>query len=154
MEKTTFYTDGACSGNPGPGGWAAVELIECEDGLRTAAIVGSKEKTTNNEMELTAVYKALVKAYKEDKKQVTMYSDSAYVVNTLEKGWLHNWFCNGWQTKEGNQVKNRNIWEKMYKLIYQKGMRVEMVKVKGHDVDPLNKLADKLAVQEKKKIME
>lgn len=149
-----YYTDGACSGNTGPGGWAFVELVKCKDGYKTQVTSGNKLSTTNNVMELTAVYKALVKAYKEKASRVTIYSDSAYVVNAVRKGWLSNWYENGWKTKEGNDVKNRDIWEKMHKLIYQKGMNVIMVKIAGHSGNPLNELADSAAVEERKKISE
>lgn len=146
-KTTVFYTDGACSGNPGNGGWSYVQLKPSESGYITEIESGGKEYTTNNEMELTAVYKALVKAYKSGMKQVTIYCDSAYVVNAIAKGWLLNWEDNGWKTKEGNDIKNRNIWEKMYKLVYEKNMYVKMVKVKGHKGDPLNELADNEAVK-------
>lgn len=147
-----FYTDGACSGNPGAGGWAYVELEECESGYITRVTSGNKENTTNNVMELTAVYMALVKAYKEKAQRVTIYSDSAYVVNAIRKEWLKNWKNNGWKTKEGKDVKNRNIWEKMYKLIYEKSIKLEIIKVSAHTGNPLNELADKKAVEERVKI--
>ena len=150
--KMVFYTDGACSGNPGAGGWAYVELVPCDRGLKTNVVTGNKAETTNNEMELTAAYMALVKAYKSKAKQVTIYSDSAYIVNAITKGWLMNWNSNGWETKEGKEVKNKHIWEKMYKLIYEKNMYVRLIKVKGHGDDPLNELADRCAVEAKNKI--
>lgn len=153
-DKLIFYTDGACSGNPGEGGWAYVEVIMCSNGIKTNVVSGNKKKTTNNEMELTAVYMALVKAYKSKVKQVIIYSDSAYVVNAITKEWLKNWNKNGWKTKEGKLVKNKHIWEKMYKLIYEKKVNVIMVKVKGHKGDPLNELADKSAVEAKQRVME
>ena len=152
--KTIFYADGACSGNPGAGGWAYVEVVECSKGYETNIVSGNKRETTNNEMELTAVYMALVKALKQKAKQVTIYSDSAYVVNAITKGWLKNWNNNGWKTKEDKPVKNKHIWEKMYKLIYQKGMEVTVLKVKGHDGELFNELADKHAVMAKQKLME
>lgn len=147
-----FYTDGACSGNPGAGGWAYVELLSCDKGYKTNVVSGSKKETTNNEMELTAVYMALVKAFKNKAKQVTIYCDSAYVVNAITKGWLINWNNNGWKTVQEKPVKNKNIWEKMFKLIYEKGLNVTMVKVKGHKGDPLNELADRSAVEAKQKV--
>ena len=85
---------------------------------------------------------------------MTIYSDSAYVVNAITKGWLQNWKNNGWKTKEGKQIKNKLIWQKMYKLIYLKGIEVVCIKVKGHDVDILNELADKKAVEAKQEYME
>ena len=97
---------------------------------------------------------ALVKAFKSKVKQVTVYCDSAYVVNAITKGWLRNWHNNGWETKEGKPIKNKHIWEKMYILVYEKNMNITMVKVKGHKGDPLNELADKMAVEAKQRIME
>ena len=154
MKGAIFYTDGACSGNPGAGGWAYVEVVPCSNGYETKVVSGNKKDTTNNEMELTAVYMALVKALKEKKKQVTIYSDSAYVVNAITKGWLKNWNSNGWKTKEGNQIKNKTIWEKMYKLVYEKGMDVMFCRIKGHSGELFNELADKHAVNAKQKVME
>lgn len=154
IKERIFYTDGACSGNPGAGGWAFVELVNCDSGFKTNVQTGGKKQTTNNEMELTAVYMALVKSLKDKAKKVTIYSDSAYVVNAITKGWLQNWKNNNWKTKEGKQIKNKLIWQKMYKLIYLKGIEVVCVKVKGHDADPLNELADKKAVEAKQEYME
>ena len=151
MKHLIFYTDGACSGNPGVGGWAFVEVLPCDSGIKTNVVTGNKQQTTNNEMELTAVYMALVKAYKTKTKQVTVYCDSAYVVNAITKGWLINWYNNGWKTKEGKPVKNKQIWEKMYKLLYEKKMQITMYKVKGHAGEPLNELADKSAVEAKQR---
>ena len=105
-------------------------------------------------MELTAVFKALVKALKSDIKKVTIYSDSAYVVNAITKGWLLNWYKNDWQTKEGKPIKNKHIWQKMYRLVYEKKLLINMVHVKGHNGDPLNELADRSAVEAKEQIME
>ena len=150
--KTIFYTDGACSGNPGIGGWAYAEVVHCDKGLETHVVSGNNPKTTNNEMELTAVYMALVKAYKSKQNKVTIYSDSAYVVNAITKGWLLNWSKNGWKTKEDKPIKNKAIWEKMYKLIYVKKLDVTFIKVKGHEGDPLNELVDTYAVEAKKKL--
>ena len=147
-KKATFYTDGACSENPGVGGWAFVEIVPCEDGYKTKVTSGSMEETTNNEMELLAVYYAMLKAYKEDVRNITIYSDSAYVINSISKNWLLRWKNNGWLTSEGKPVKNRKIWEKIAKLIYEKGLYVNFVKVKGHSSDLLNQLADERAVKE------
>ena len=109
MKQITFYTDGACSGNPGEGGWAYVEVVPCSNGIKTNVVTGNKKQTTNNEMELTAVYMALVKALKSKTKQVTVYCDSAYVVNAITKGWLQNWHNNGWVTKEGKPFRRKKI---------------------------------------------
>lgn len=131
-----------------------MELIPCDEGYKTHIATGNKKETTNNEMELTAVYMALVKSLKNKYKQVTIYSDSAYVVNAIIKGWLQNWHNNGWKTKEGNPIKNRLIWEKMYRLIYEKGMSVRMYRIKGHDNNIFNELADRSAVEARKRIAE
>lgn len=151
-----FYTDGACSYNGkehNEGGWSYVELIKNKNGYETKVVTGNKKDTTNNEMELTAVFKALVKAYKDKKKQVTIYSDSAYVVNAITKNWLKKWNSNNWKTVEGKSVKNKKIWEKMYKLLYTKGLSVKLIKVKGHEDNPLNELADKMAVEARKRLI-
>ena len=147
MKDRIFYTDGACSGNPGKGGWSCVEVLRCTNGITTEIMSGAKENATNNEMELYAVCKALVKAYKEGCTAVTIYSDSAYVVNAIQKNWLMNWGKNGWKTKEGKPVKNDELWKKVYKLIYEKRIIVNMVQVRGHSGDILNELADKEAVK-------
>lgn len=153
MQKNKiFYTDGACSVNEGAGGWCYVEVLQCDKGIKTNIVTGNKEHTTNNEMELTAVYMALVKSLKEKVEKVTIYSDSAYVVNAIKKEWLLNWNKNGWKTKTGGTVKNKKIWEKMYKLLYVKKMKVNMIHVKGHNGDLLNELADKNAVKAKERI--
>ena len=153
MKEKIFYTDGACSGKPGEGGWAFVELVKSSCGYETKITSGGKKQTTNNEMELTAVYMALVKSFKANIKQVTIYSDSAYVVNAITKGWLLNWHNNGWKTKENKPVKNKHIWEKVHKLICEKGMKINFVWIKGHNKDPLNELADKAAVDAKQMYM-
>ena len=152
MKTVSFYTDGACSGNgkkeegADNGGWAYVECTKCDSGIKTKVVSGNKTNTTNNEMELTAVYKALVKSLKAGYENVTIYTDSAYIVNAITKGWLCKWRINGWQTVEGKQIKNKQIWEKMFKLIYEKNIKLTMVKVKGHSTDMLNELADNAAV--------
>ena len=154
MKELIFYTDGACSGNPGIGGWSYVELVKCDSGFKTSVTKGNKRNTTNNEMELTGVYMALVKAFKSKAKKVTVYCDSAYVVNAITKGWLLNWYKNGWKTKEDKPVKNKHIWEKMFKLVYEKKMVINMVHIKGHNGDPLNELADRSAVGAKQELSE
>lgn len=145
-KNAIFYTDGACSGNPGPGGWAYVRLKN-DQGYKLELKRGGKLYTTNNEMELTAVYKALVKAYKEGIKRVTIYCDSAYVVNAIVKKWLIRWNENGWKTKEGKNIKNKEIWAKLHKLLYEKNIYLTLRKVKGHSDNILNDIADQEAVR-------
>lgn len=123
-----------------------------QSGYETYIESGAKENTTNNEMELTAVYLALVKAMKEHYSNVTVYSDSAYVVNAVNNNWLLNWYKNGWKTSEGKPIKNPEIWQKMYKIIYTKKMNVRLIHVAGHRGNILNELADKHAVEAKESI--
>ena len=137
MEKVTIYTDGACSGNPGPGGWAAV-LIYNEN---RKEISGAKKETTNNIMELTAVIEAL-KLLKYPC-EVDLYSDSAYVVNGFNQGWIYNWKKNNWRTSSKEPVKNKEIWEELYNL--SKIHKVNFKKVKGHSTNELNNRCDELA---------
>lgn len=144
-----IYTDGACSGNPGPGGWAAIIPIATKDPktgevLRNNIILSDgKKETTNNEMELLAVVKALQAIEKPE--NVTIFSDSAYVVNAIQKDWLNNWQKDNWINSQKQEVKNLKLWKELLKLIsYHK---VDFVKVKGHADNELNNLCDKIAVQ-------
>ena len=144
MEKVIIYTDGACSGNPGPGGWGAVLLYK--DNKKE--IFGSKMETTNNVMELTAVIEAL-KMLKFPC-EVELYSDSAYVVNGFEKGWIYNWVKNSWLTADKKPVKNKELWEELYELT--KKHNVKFIKVKGHADNVYNNRCDQLATSAIKRI--
>ena len=144
MKKVTIYTDGACSGNPGPGGWGAVLIY----GEVKKEISGAKENTTNNIMEITAVLEAL-KLLKEEC-EVEVYSDSAYVVNAFNQGWIYNWQKNNWKTASKDPVKNKELWEELYSLT--KKHKVTFNKVKGHSTDELNNRCDYLAKKKKKKL--
>ena len=137
MKKVTIYTDGACSGNPGPGGWGAVLIY----GETKKEIFGSKENTTNNIMEITAVLEAL-KMLKEEC-EVEIYSDSAYVVNTFNQGWINNWQKNNWKTSGKYLVKNKELWEELYS--YTQKHKVTFIKVKGHSNNEFNNRCDFLA---------
>lgn len=137
MQKVTIYTDGACSGNPGPGGWAAVLIY----GEHKKEISGGCKDTTNNIMELTAILKAL-KALKTEC-EVELYSDSAYSVNAFNQGWIYNWIKKGWKTADGKEVKNKEIWQEIYRLT--KKHKVNFNKVKGHSDVELNNRCDELA---------
>ena len=110
MEEITIYTDGACSGNPGPGGWGAVLMYKGNK----KEISGGKKNTTNNEMEVTAVIEALKNL--KYPCSVKLYSDSAYVVNCFKQGWIFNWRKNGWKNASKEPVKNRELWEELYEL--------------------------------------
>lgn len=144
MQKVIIYTDGACSGNPGPGGWAAV-LIANEN---KKEISGGMKNTTNNIMELTAILEGL-KALKVQC-EVEVYSDSAYSVNAFNQGWIYNWIKKGWKTSDGNSVKNKEIWQEIYNLT--KKHKVTFIKVKGHSDNELNNRCDELARAEISKL--
>ena len=137
MEEVTIYTDGACSGNPGPGGWGAILMYK---DIRKE-ISGFQKDTTNNIMELTAVIEGL-KMLKFPCK-VALYSDSAYVVNGFTQGWIYNWLKKGWKTADGKPVKNKELWQELYALT--KTHDVEFIKVKGHSDNPFNNRCDELA---------
>ena len=137
MEKVTIYTDGACSGNPGPGGWGAILMYQGNK----KEISGGKKNTTNNEMELTAVIEAL-KMLKFPC-QVDLYSDSAYVVNAFLQNWIGNWVKNNWKTSSKEPVKNQELWKELYKLT--KTHQVKFIKVKGHSDNEFNNRCDELA---------
>ena len=144
MKKLLIYTDGACSGNPGPGGWGAILMYKDVK----KEISGAEKNTTNNIMEMTAVIEAL-KMLKESC-DVTIYSDSAYVVNTFEKGWLEKWKKNNWKTSGKDDVKNKELWEALDELIQKHN--VEFIKVKGHSDNEYNNRCDYLATSAIKEI--
>ncbi len=137
MEKVVIYTDGACSGNPGPGGWGAILMYK----ENKKEISGGKENTTNNVMELTAVIEGL-KLLKYPC-EVDLYSDSAYVVNAFEQGWIYNWVKNNWRTAGKEPVKNQEIWKELYGLTQTH--KVKFHKVKGHSDNEYNNRCDELA---------
>lgn len=143
MEKVVIYTDGACSGNPGPGGWAAILMYKGNK----KEISGGSSKTTNNIMELTAVVEGL-KLLKYPC-EVDLYSDSAYVVNSFNQGWIYNWLKNNWKTASKEPVKNKEIWQELYNLT--KIHKVNFIKVKGHSDNEYNNRCDELAVMERDK---
>ena len=137
MEEVIIYTDGACSGNPGPGGWGAILLL----GDHKKEISGGKKDTTNNVMELTAVIEGL-KLLKYPC-EVDLYSDSAYVVNAFLQGWIYNWVKNNWKTADKKDVKNKELWQELVKLTHTHD--VTFIKVKGHADNEYNNRCDELA---------
>lgn len=143
MKKVTLYTDGACSGNPGPGGYAAILIY---NGVEKE-ISGGEKNTTNNKMEMMAVIKGLEML--KEPCEVFVYSDSAYVVNSIEKGWIYSWKKNGWKKSDKKEVKNIELWERLLKLM--EIHKVTFLKVKGHADDELNNRCDRLAVSEREK---
>jgi ribonuclease HI len=137
----TIYTDGACSGNPGPGGWAAI-LID-EDSPRNAErLTGGEAHTTNNRMEMMAAIRALDAL--DEPATVALHTDSAYLSRAFNDGWLDSWQENGWQTSSKNPVKNKELWQELLRL--DRKHDVDWVWVKGHADNELNNLADALAV--------
>lgn len=143
MDEVTIYTDGACSGNPGPGGWGSILMM----GENRKEISGGSADTTNNIMELTAVIEAL-KMLKRPCK-VNIYSDSAYVVNAFEQKWIYGWIKKNWKTAGGDPVKNKELWQELYSLT--KVHDVTFNKVKGHADNEFNNRCDELAVAESQK---
>lgn len=137
MEEVTIYTDGACSGNPGPGGWGTILMYKDTK----KEISGGKDNTTNNIMELTAVIEGL-KLLKFPCK-VKLYSDSAYVVNAFVQKWIFGWLKNGWKNSSKEPVKNKELWQELYNLT--KIHDVEFIKVKGHSDNEYNNRCDELA---------
>ncbi len=137
MEKVIIYTDGACSGNPGPGGWGAILMYKDTK----KEISGGLKDTTNNIMELTAALEAL-KLLKFPC-EVDLYSDSSYLVNGFSQGWIYNWKENNWRTSNKEPVKNKEIWEQIYS--FTQIHKVNFIKVKGHSDNEYNNRCDELA---------
>ncbi len=143
LPEVTIYTDGACLGNPGAGGWAAILYFK----NNKKEIVGGNTGTTNNRMELKAVIlalKSLPQSYK-----VTIFTDSKYLHDALVKGWLIRWQKNGWQTSSKTAVKNQDLWKELIPLL--KKHQITMKWVKGHNGQPENERCDLLAKKEAKK---
>lgn len=144
MEKVILYTDGACSGNPGPGGWGAILMYK----ENKKELSGGQKDTTNNIMEITAVLEGL-KALKNDC-EVEVYSDSAYVVNAFNAKWIDNWKKNGWKNSQKEEVKNKELWQELDTLVQK--YKVKFNKVKGHSTNEYNNRCDELARNAIKKL--
>ena len=142
MKKVQIYTDGACSGNPGPGGWGAILVY----GEKIKELSGGEPATTNNRMELISVLTAL-EALKEPCR-VEVYTDSQYVANAVNLGWLSSWQRTGWKRKSGD-VKNPDLWQKLTPLLARH--EVKFIWVKGHADNEMNNRCDELAVAESRK---
>ena len=138
MNEVTIYTDGACSGNPGKGGWGAILIYAKEEKY----ISGSKQLTTNNQMELTATIEALKAILKPS--NIALYTDSQYVKNGITS-WIFNWKKNGWKTANKKPVANKDLWIELEK--YVDFHSVNWFWVKGHSGDHYNEIADELAVK-------
>lgn len=144
MKKVTLYTDGACSGNPGKGGWAAV--LQSEG--REKVLSGGEDNTTNNRMELMGVISGL-EALKFSC-EVDVYSDSAYVVNAFLQDWISYWLMSGWKTKGKKPVQNVELWQRLLEVCTKH--KITWHKVKGHADNELNNRCDMLARGEIEKL--
>ena len=144
MKTVTLYSDGACSGNPGPGGWGCILEYQGTE----KELSGGEENTTNNRMELTAVIRGL-EALKEPC-IVELYSDSRYVIDALEKGWAWGWKKRGWVKSDKQPALNPDLWDRLLSLSQTHELRCHWVK--GHAQNPKNNRCDELAVAQWKKI--
>jgi ribonuclease HI len=142
-KEVTIYTDGACSGNPGPGGWGTILVYKGQE----KELSGGEASTTNNRMELQAVIAGL-EALREPC-EVTVYSDSKYVVDAVNLGWAKSWRKNGWMRNKNDKAKNPELWERLLSLLNEHS--VTFVWVKGHAENEYNNRCDKLAVEQSRK---
>ena len=140
MKKVDIYTDGACSGNPGPGGWASILIYNGKEKI----IFGFEKETTNNRMELLAVIKGL--EILKEPCEVDLFSDSAYVCNAIKENWIENWQLNNWKNSQKKQVLNIELWQKLLDLMCVH--KVTFNKVKGHADNKNNNRCDELARRE------
>jgi len=145
LPEVILYTDGACSGNPGPGGWGALLIW---NGKRKE-LKGGNPATTNNRMEMRAVIEGLKTLNK--KCHVKIHSDSALIINAFTQGWIENWQKRGWKKSNKKPVENKELWQEMLKAAAPH--RVSWIKVKGHSDNELNNLVDALAVAESQKYL-
>ena len=143
MKQVFIYTDGACSGNPGPGGWGAILMY----GKHKKELAGGEASTTNNRMELTAVIRAL--SILKEPCQVELYSDSKYVLDALEKGWAWGWKKKGWVKSDKKPALNPDLWEELLGLVSKHELHYHWVK--GHAENEYNNRCDEMAVAESKK---
>ncbi|MDD2994140.1 MAG: ribonuclease [Clostridiales bacterium] len=143
MKEVTIFSDGACSGNPGPGGWGAILRY----GTQERAISGGEADTTNNRMELTAVIRAF--ALLKEPCEVTLCSDSKYVIDGLAKGWAKNWKRNGWRKADKKPALNADLWDELLRVTEPHTLRFNWIK--GHAGHPENERCDAMAVAESMK---
>ena len=145
MSEVVIYTDGACSGNPGPGGWAAI--LECKGTEKVLS--GGEASSTNNRMELTAVIESLETLTRPCNVQV--FSDSKYVVDAINQKWLPNWVRRGWRNSTNQPTPNKELWQRL--LVQLERHQVKFNWVKGHAGHPQNERCDKIAVVECQKYL-
>jgi ribonuclease HI len=141
--KILIFSDGACSGNPGPGGWGTIVLLA--DGT-VHELGGGNPKTTNNRMEMAAAFRALSMLKLEEKHDITIYTDSAYLINGITK-WVKGWKYRGWKNSTGDDVANRDLWEELSQVVSSlEPSRISWKWVRGHDGNPGNERCDQIAV--------
>ncbi|NLL40015.1 MAG: ribonuclease HI [Clostridiales bacterium] len=145
LKKVSIYTDGACSGNPGPGGWGTILMYK----KNKKELSGGEAMTTNNRMELMAVIAGL-EALKEPC-DVTVFSDSKYIVDSINLGWAEKWQKNDWMKSKKEKAKNHELWERLFKAM--EPHKVEFVWVKGHAENEFNNRCDKIAVEQSKSFL-
>lgn len=145
MKQIEIYTDGACSGNPGPGGWGAVLVYNGKE----KELSGSEKETTNNRMELTAVIMALNALNQPC--EVKLTTDSKYVCDAVNKGWVYSWRKNGWKKSDKKPALNIDLWKELLSLLEKH--EVEFIWVKGHNGHKYNEICDALAVKEYQKYL-
>ncbi|WP_294903361.1 ribonuclease HI [uncultured Eubacterium sp.] len=145
MKQIEIYTDGACSGNPGPGGWGAVLVYNGKE----KELSGSEKETTNNRMELTAVIMALNALNQPC--EVKLTTDSKYVCDAINKGWVYSWRKNGWKKSDKKPALNVDLWKELLSLLEKH--EVEFIWVKGHNGHKYNEICDALAVKEYQKYL-
>ena len=143
MKQVTIYTDGACSGNPGPGGWGAILRYRSIE----RAISGGEVETTNNRMELTAVLRAF--SLLKEPCEVTLCSDSKYVMDGLSKGWAESWRRNGWRKSDKKPALNADLWQQLLEAVAPHKIHYQWIK--GHAGHPENERCDAMAVAESQK---
>ena len=143
MKSVEIFTDGACSGNPGPGGYGVI--LRC--GVHEKELSGGASETTNNRMELTAAIEGL--SCLKERCAVTLYSDSKYLIDAIDKGWVYKWRDNGWMRNKKEKALNPDLWERVLDLFELHD--VKLVWVKGHAGHPENERCDRLAVMESQK---
>lgn len=145
MKEVILYTDGACSGNPGPGGWGALLIWNGNE----KELSGGEPNTTNNRMEMKAIIEGL-RALKE-KCHVKVHSDSALIINAFNQNWIKNWQNRGWRKSNKKPVENQDLWKEMLKVM--EAHNVDWIKVKGHSTNELNNRVDRIAVAASKKFI-
>ena len=146
MKIVRIYSDGACSGNPGPGGWGAI--IQCDKPKAEKELSGAEANTTNNRMEMLAIIEAL--GLLKEACDITIYTDSTYVADAFRKRWIDSWQKNGWRTAAKTPVKNEDLWRRMLEVLALHKVKWEWIR--GHAGHPQNERADRLAVAAREEI--